>query len=352
MIEVARAAPTTGSERMRAVVYREYGPPEVLRLEEVEKPVPKDNEVLVRIHATSVTSGDCNARNFVFVPPGFKPVARLMFGLRRPTKPVLGMDFAGEVEATGSGVRAFAVGDRVFGTSDADMGAYAEYICRPEAGALAHIPAGLGYAEAAAVPFGGLTALIFLRDRARVQRGQKVLIVGASGGVGAYAVQIAHHLGGQVTGVCSGRNADLVRSLGAARVIDYAQEEFAQSGDTYDVIFDTVGKSTFAGVKSLLTANGLYLSGAGGPGAMVQVPWTALTSRRKVLAGPAIGKQEHMLALAALLESGAIRPVVDRQYSLEEIVDAHRYVDQGHKRGAVVIAVTHTTAPQSAKEAA
>lgn len=336
---------------MKAVVYREYGPPEVLRLEEVEKPVPKDNEVLVRIHATSVTSGDCNARNFVFVPPGLGFIARLMFGLRRPTKPVLGMDFAGEVEAAGSKVTAFAAGDRVFGTSDVDVGAYAEYICRPEGGALAHIPANLGYAQAAAVPFGGLTALIFLRDRARVQSGQNVLIVGASGGVGAYAVQIARHLGAEVTGVTSGRNVDLVRSLGATRVIDYTQEDFTRSGDTYDVIFDTVGKSTFAGVKSLLKENGLYLSGAGGLGAMAQAPWTALTSRQKVLAGPAMGKKEHMLFLAELLESGAIRPVIDREYPLEEIVDAHRYVDQGHKRGAVVIAVTHTNASPHPKDA-
>lgn len=327
---------------MKAIVYTEYGPPEVLQLKEVEKPTPKDDEVLIRVYATSVTTGDCNARGFVFVPPGFGLAARFMFGLRRPTKPVLGTDLAGEIEAAGKDVTSFKVGDRVFGTTETDLGAYAEYVCLPESGALAPMPANLSYEEAAAVPFGAITALIYLRDKGAVQSGQKVLINGASGCVGTYAVQLAKHYGAEVTGVCSTANLELVKSLGADAVIDYTKQDFTKSGETYDIIFDTVGKSTFSGCKDSLKENGLYLAGAGGLQVLLQMPWTSLTGSKKVLAGPAMGCKADLVVLKELIEAGKIRPVIDRRYPLEQIVEAHRYVDQGHKKGSIVITLGQT----------
>ena len=229
---------------MKAIVYTEYGPPEVLQLKEVEKPAPKDNEVLIKNYATSVSAGDVNARDFSHVPPGFGPLPRLMFGISGPRKPVIGSDIAGEVEAVGKGVQQFKVGDQVYGIDGDNLGAYAEYVCRPEDGALATMPTNMTYEEAAAIPFGACTALYFLRDEGNIQSGQEVLINGASGGVGVYAVQLAKYFGADVTGVCSTNNLDTVRSLGADKVIDYTQEDFTQNGETYDLIFDMVGKNT------------------------------------------------------------------------------------------------------------
>jgi NADPH:quinone reductase-like Zn-dependent oxidoreductase len=327
------------SATMKAVVYSQYGPPEVLQLKEVAKPLPKEDEVLIRVHATSVTTGDCNGRDSVFVPRGLGLAQRVIFGLRKPKKTILGMDLAGEVEAAGKDVTLFKAGDQVFGTSDADLGAYAEYICRPEKSVLAIKPAGLTYEEAAAVPFGALTALIFLRDKGQVQRGQQVLIYGASGGVGTFAVQLAKYYGAEVTGVCSTRNLALVRTLGAGRAIDYTKEDFTKSGEAYDIIFDTVGKTSFRGCKSALSQHGLYLAGAGGLQEMLQMVWTGMSGSRKVLAGPAFGSQGDLVFLKELLEEGKIKPVIDRRYPLEQMVEAHRYVDQGHKVGSVVITV-------------
>ncbi len=224
---------------MKAIVYTQYGSPDVLQLKEVAKPIPGDNEVLIRIHATSVTTGDCNARGFVFVPAGFGFLPRLMFGLNGPKKTILGFELAGEIEAVGKGVTQFGKGDRVFGVTGVHFGAYAEYICLPETGTLAIKPANLTDEEAAVVPFGASTALYFLRDLAKIQRGQKILIYGASGAVGAYAVQLARYFGAEVTGVCSTTNLELVKSLGADRVIDCTRTDFAWNGETYDIIFDT-----------------------------------------------------------------------------------------------------------------
>ena len=259
---------------MKAIVYTDYGSPDVLHLQEVERPAPEGNEVLIRVLAATVTAGDVNARGFTFVPPGFGPLPRLMLGLRKPRRTILGTELAGEVEAIGKEVTLFRKGDQVFGIGSESFGAYAEYVCRPEEGALAIKPANLTSEEAAVLPFGAGTALYFLRDLAKLQRGQSVLINGASGGVGTYAVQLARYYGAEVTGVCSTPNVALVRSLGADRVIDYTQEDFTTSGETYDIIMDTVvGKTSFSRCKGSLKPKGLYLAVAGGLQEMVQMLW-------------------------------------------------------------------------------
>jgi NADPH:quinone reductase-like Zn-dependent oxidoreductase len=327
---------------MNAIVYTEYGPPEVLQLKEVEKPTPKDNEVLIKIYATTVTSGDVNIRGFTFVPPGFGFVPRLAFGLKRPKRTILGTEVAGEIEATGKDVTSFKKGDQVFGIDSGSLGAYAEFVCRPEKGALAIKPANMTHEEAAAVPGGAGTALYFLRDLAKVRPGQKALINGASGGVGTYAVQLARYYGAEVTGVCSSANVELVKSLGADHVIDYTQADFRTSGETYDIILDTVvGRTSFSGCKNSLKENGLYLAVAGGPKEFFQMAWTSIIGGRKVLAGTPVERKEDLIFLKELVEAGKIRPVIDRCYPIEQTADAHRYVDKGHKRGNVVLTVTH-----------
>lgn len=325
---------------MKAIVFTEYGPADVLHLQDVELPTLKGNEVLIKVHATSVTAADCNARGFVFVPPGFSFLARLMFGLRKPRQLILGTEVSGEIVEAGKDVELFKQGDQVFGISE-KYGAYAEYICMAEAGCLVMKPANLTYAEAASIPFGASTALYFLRDMARLQPGQKVLIVGASGCTGVYAIQLAKYYGAEVTGVCSTRNLELVSSLGADHVIDYMKEDFTQNGQTYDVIFDMVpGKSSFASNKSSLKPNGLYLAGAGGLESIAQMAWTALTGGKKVIAAMAPNRVENLVFLKELLEAGKLKPVIDRRYPLEQTAEAHRYVDTGRKRGSVVITIT------------
>lgn len=325
---------------MKAIVYTQYGPADVLHLQDVEKPTPKDNEVLIKVYATSVTAGDCNARGFTFVPPGFGIMARLMLGPRKPRQPVLGTELSGEIVEVGKAVRRFKVSDLVFGIS-LKFGAYAEYICVAEDTCLALKPANLTWEEAASIPFGANTALYFLRDMAKLQPGQKILVIGASGCTGVYAVQLAKFYGAEVTGVCSTRNMEMVHSLGADHAIDYTKEDFTQNGQTYDVILDMVpGRSSFARYQSSLKPNGLYLAGASGVESFAQMAWTALAGGKKVMAGMAPDRVEDLVFLKALLEDGKLKPVIDRCYPLEQTAEAHRYADTGHKRGSVVIAVT------------
>lgn len=325
---------------MKAIVCTGYGAPEVLQLQEIDKPQPKEGEVLIRVRAATVTAGDVNVRGFTFVPPGFGPLPRLMFGWSKPNKPVLGVELAGEIEAVGGGVTTFKKGDRVFGIDSKTFGAYAEYACRPAAGPLALMPSNLSFEEAASIPFGAGTALYFLRDRAKIRPGQKVLVIGASGGVGVFAVQLARYFGAEVTGVCSTGNVELVKSLGAFQVIDYTREDFTRNGVVYDVILDTVpGKASFTHYKDSLAPKGLYLAVAGGVKEIFQSLQTSLTGGKKVVFGSPTENSADLSFLKALAEQGHIKPVIDRRYPLEQAAEAHRYVDTGRKRGSVVLAV-------------
>ena len=324
---------------MKAIVYERYGPPEVLQLKEVEKPTPKDNEVLIKTHATTVTSGDWRVRS-LNVPVGFALIMRLVFGVSKPKQPILGTELAGVVESVGKDVRKFKVGDPVFAFSDAAMGCYAEYKCMPEDGAMALKPANLTYDEAAALSFGETTALDFFR-RGKLQSGKRVLVNGASGGVGTAAVQLAKHFGADVTGVCSTANMELVRSLGASHVIDYTKEHFTQNGETYDVIVDTAGTAPFSRSKASLKESGRLLMILAGLPDMLRIPWVSMTSSKKVIAGPAAGRAEDLRFLAGLAEAGKFKPVIDRRYPFEQIAEAHRCVDTGRKKGNVVITLEH-----------
>jgi NADPH:quinone reductase-like Zn-dependent oxidoreductase len=331
---------------MKAIVYESYGPPEVLQLKEVEKPTPKDNEILIRIYAATVSSGDCRMRSS---PVSTRILALLFgfnFGLTRPKNTVPGSALAGEIEAVGKDVKLFSKGDQVFGTTGARMGANAEYVCMSEEsedkeGMLAIKPANMTYEQAAAIPFGALTALVFLRDRGNIQSGQKVLIYGASGSVGSAAVQLAKQYGAEVSGVCSSTNLEMVKSLGADKVIDYTKEDFTKSGETYDVIFETVGKSSFSRNLSSLKKEGIYLAGNAGLQQTFQMLWTSMRGSQKIIFGPAFGSKEDLIFLKELIEAGKITAVIDRSYPLEQTAEAHRYVEKGHKKGNVVITVAH-----------
>ncbi len=307
---------------MKAIVYTQYGPPEVLRQVDVPKPAPRDSEVLVKIHATTVTIGDCRMRSFT-VPPEQWLFARLYLGVLKPRRPVLGMELAGEIEAAGKAVTRFKPGDTVLAsTFEADFGGYAEYKCFPEKGLVAPKPAALGFQEAAAAVGGGLTALRCLK-RANLQPGQDVLVYGASGAVGTNAVQLARSLfGAQVTGVCSAANLDLVKSLGAAHVLDYTRQDFTGQGRRYDVVFDAVAKFPAAQARKALKPGGVYLN-----------------VHRDADARTGLTPLQELLELKDLLEAGHLKPVIDRVYAFEQIVEAHRYVEQGHKKGNVVIQV-------------
>jgi NADPH:quinone reductase-like Zn-dependent oxidoreductase len=326
---------------MKAIVWTAYGQPEVLQLEEVEKPTPKANEVLIRIHATTVTAGDCEARNLKF-PILFRLLMQMYVGLRKPKRiTILGQELAGEIEAIGKDVKRFKAGDQVFGTTGLGFGAYAEYICLPEKsamGVLATKPANMTYAEAAAVPTGGLEALHFIR-KGNIQRGERVLIIGAGGSIGSFAVQLAKYFGAEVTGVDSSGKLNMLRTIGADHVIDYTQEEITKHAETYDVIFDVMGKSSFSGSLRSLKQNGRYLLGNAGLLHMVRGQWTSIRSSKKVIIGAANQKNEDLLFLKALIEAGKIKSVIDRRYPLEQTAEGHRYVDTGQKKGNVVITV-------------
>jgi NADPH:quinone reductase-like Zn-dependent oxidoreductase len=322
---------------MKAIVCTKYGPPEVLQLKEVEKPIPKDNEVLVKIHATTVTIGDCRMRSAAF-PAGLWLLMRIGFGFRGPRKKILGHELAGEIEATGKGVKLFKEGDQVFASTGYGTGAHAEYICLPEEGLLAIRPANLTYEEAAAGPSAALSALCYVR-KGRIQSGQEVLINGASGALGTAAVQLARYLGAEVTGVCSTTNLELVKSLGADKVIDYTKEDFTKGGQAYDVILDAVGKSSFSRCRSSLKQRGVYLPSTPTPVHILQMLWTSMVGSKKVVIGVPKNRTEDLIFLKELIEAGKMKAVIDRSYPLEQIVEAHRYVDQGHKKGNVVITV-------------
>lgn len=334
---------------MKAIVYEEYGPPEVLHLKEVAKPAPKDNEILVKIHARPVGYGDVVARKFnttsprnFTMPAIFWLPTRIDFGLRKPRKNILGSEFAGEVEAVGSAVTRFKVGDPVFGYPAASFGAYAEYICVAETATVALKPENVTYEEAAVIPYGALTAMILLR-KVPIHPGQKVLINGASGTIGSAAVQLAKHHGAEVTGVCSTPRVDFVTSLGADKVIDYTQEDFTQNGETYDLIFDILGKSSFGRCKGSLTSHGRYLLASFKMKQLFQMLWTSFTSRKKVICALAFDKQDDLVRVKELVEAGTIKAFIDRRYPLEQAAEAHRYIEAGHKKGSVVLTIDWNT---------
>jgi NADPH:quinone reductase-like Zn-dependent oxidoreductase len=322
---------------MKAIVCTKYGQPDVLQLKEVKNPTPKDNEVLVKVFATTVTTYDCWARSST-APPGFWLPSRIASGFRKPKQPILGTELAGKIEAVGVDTTRLNVGDQVFGFS-ASLGAHAEYMCLPEEG-VAIKPTNMTYEEAAAVVQGGLTALYFLR-KGNIQSGQKVLIFGASGGIGTYAVQLAKYFGAEVTGVCSTPKLDMVKSLGADKVIDYTKEDFTKNTQTYDIIFDTVGKTSVSRSIGSLKENGFYIFATFGLLMLLQVLWLLRKSNKEAIIGVIEESPEDLIFLKELIEAGKIRSVIDRHYPLEQVAEANRYVETGHKKGNVVITVVH-----------
>jgi NADPH:quinone reductase-like Zn-dependent oxidoreductase len=324
---------------MKAFVYRRYGGPDVVELADVPKPVPRDNEVLVRIHATTVTSGDWRVRTLC-VPTGLGLVARLAFGFTGPRQPIMGSEMAGTIEAVGKDITRFRVGDEVFGFPGGAMGCHAQYRAMPENGRLARKPANLSFEEAASLPFGASTSMHFLR-KAGIRPGDKVLVIGASGGVGTAMVQLAKHFGAEITGVTSTKNLALVTSLGADRVIDYTKHDFTARGETYDIVVDTVGGTSFARCRPVLKDKGRLLAVAAGVPEMLAALWSPLTGSRRVIAGPAAERVEDLPEMATLAETGALKPVIDRRYGFAQMAEAHAYVETGRKRGSVVVSVEH-----------
>jgi len=325
---------------MRAMVCTDYGPPDVLQLRDVLKPVPKDNEVLVRIRATTVSAADCELRRFDFSPWIWLPI-RLSFGIRRPRRPVLGQEFAGDVESVGKDVRLFKKGDRVFAATGIGLGAYAEYIClceKPKTGAIATMPATLSYDEAATVPYGGGEALVFLR-KGDVGSGQRVLVNGAGGSFGTFAVQLAKGLGAHVTAVDSAPKLEMLRSIGADRVIDYTQEDFTDGSETYDVIFDVVRDTPSGRMVRSLSENGCLLMANPGFLQIVRARWASRGTTKRVSFAASSGTSEDLVHLAGLVEVGLLYPVIDRRFPLEQMAEAHRYAESGQKVGNVVVVV-------------
>ena len=324
---------------MKAILHTKYGPPDELKLMEVEKPFPRDKEVLIRIHATTVTTTDCNARNFTFVPESFMFFARIMFGFKKPKINILGIDLAGEIEAVGKDIKLFKVGDHVFGSPGTKFGGHAEYCCVPENGALAIKPPEMSWEEAAAISLAGNTAFFFIRDLAKMQAGQKILIHGASGAIGTYAVQLAKYYGAEVTGVCSGANSELVKSLGADKVIDYMKEDFTKTEERYDFVFNVVGKTTFSQSRGILKPKGIYLENMAQIMDFLRMIWTSITGGKRIKAGVSTERAENLRFFIELIESGKLKPVIDRSFPLEKTAEAFQYVEQGHKKGNVTITI-------------
>lgn len=334
---------------MKAIVYEKYGSTDVLQLQEVEKPTPKASEILVKIHATTVTPVDTTFRD------GSMYFARLFTGLTKPKKAILGTELAGVVESTGYPVSRFKVGDKVFASPTGGNGTHAEYICLSEDSAVETMPANMSFDEAASICNGALTALPFLRDNGNIKRGQKVLINGAAGSIGTFAVQLAKHFGAEVTGVCSGANVEFVRSLGADKVIDYTKQDFTKTGQTYDIIFDAVGKSSFPKSKGALTKNGIYLTTVLSLGILMRTLFNKKTDGKRVMFAatgmrPADAQIKDLAYIKCLIENGNLKTIIDRSYPLEHIAEAHSYVEKGHKRGNVVVTVVPAQALLQAAE--
>lgn len=322
---------------MKAIICTKYGPSEVLQLKEIEKPTPRDNEVLIKIYATTATSPDCLMRS------GKSLLGRMIMGLKKPRTKyrIPGLELAGKVEAVGKDVKRFREDDQVYGFTGFSPGAYAEYKCMSETGSLAIKPSNITYEEAAAIVDGGTTALFFLKDKAQIKSGEKVLINGASGSMGTAAVQLAKYFGAEVTGVCSTRNLELVKSLGADKVIDYTKEDFTKNGETYDIIFDVVSRSSFSRCKTSLKQNGRYIVTIQVLIPIVQTLWTKVAGNKKVIFSWSIDKGKALVFLRELIEAGKFKAILDRCYPLEQVTEAHQFIEKGHKKGSVVISVSH-----------
>lgn len=332
---------------MKAIVCEKYGPPEVLQLKEVDKPATKDDEVLVRVYATPVSYGDLMVRNFKNMPlskfnmplPLWLPT-RMFFGFKKPRIKIFGSEFAGKVEATGKDVKQFKIGDQVFGYLGQKMGAYAEYICISEDDCIAIKPENVSYEEAASIPYGAIMASTILK-KVTIQSGQKVLINGASGGIGSAAVQLTKYFGAEVTGVCSTLRLEYVKSLGADKILDYTKEDFTKNGETYDVIFDILGKSSFSHCKNSLKQNGIYLLASFKTRQIFQMLWTKVIGRKKVICAMASDKQKDLIPIKKLVETEKIKSIIDKIYPIEQTAEAHRYSEEGHAQGKVLITVEH-----------
>ena len=335
---------------MKAIVCTAYGGPDVLKLEEVEKPRPKAGEVLVRVHATTASRADCEIRRFEFPAWVWLPV-RLAFGVFKPRVRILGQEFAGEVEALGDGATGFAPGDRVYGTTGIGLGAYAEFVCaggRRTGSVVAPMPAALGYAEAAAVPYGAMEALRFLRKAgigAGRGAGQRVLIIGAGGSFGTYAVQLAKHAGAEVVAVDSGGKLEMLRELGADQVIDYTEQDYADGAGDFDIVFDVIGRAPYGRVARLLRPGGRYVVANPHTAQLVRGLWASLTGDKKLVFSSGAVAEEHLRDVTELIEAGALRPVVDRRYPLEQTAEAHRYAETEQKLGNIVIEVAQEQGP-------
>ncbi|MFA5850948.1 MAG: NAD(P)-dependent alcohol dehydrogenase [Bacteroidales bacterium] len=318
---------------MKAVIYKKYGTPEVLELVEIAKPIPKNDDVLIKIKATSVTNADCYMRRADTL------FSRLILGLFKPKKryQILGTEFSGIIEAVGAEVGEWKTGDEIFGFRGFGTGCYAEYKCMSTNGSLAKKPINVSFEEAVSMVDGATTALFFLKEKAKIKSGQKILINGASGSIGTFAVQLAKYFGAEVTGVCSSKNIELIKSLGADKAIDYSNEDFTQGKESYDIIFDTVSKSTFGNCKKVLVENGLYIDTMFSISRVLQSYWTAWFCKKKVIFAMSVNKKEALNFIKELVEKNQLRTIIDRVYTLEQIADAHAYVETGHKKGNVVI---------------